>query len=194
MVQIAGVVAAAGVGGAAWVYYGSQRSTRLKGGPFRPYPFDPVTVENFQQKLFIPVGSGPFGVLDVNGPLTLQATAASFALLPGRESPFLLYQTEQAGKAFQNPILRIESGARFSTRLDNALNEPTLIHWHGLHAPANMDGHPIDTLAPGARFSYDFTVRNRGGTYWYHTHAHGLTSKQASPNPPHPSGPLPSKP
>ena len=179
MVQIAGVVAAAGVGGAAWVYYGSHRSARLTGGPFRPYPFDPVTVENFQQKLFIPVGSGPFGVLDVKGPLTLQATAASFALLPGRESPFLLYQAEQAGKTFQNPILRIESGARFSARLDNALNEPTLIHWHGLNAPANMDGHPVDTLPPGARFAYDFTVRNRGGTYWYHTHAHGLTSKQA---------------
>ena len=22
-------------------------------------------------------------------------------------------------------------------------------------------------------------MRNRGGTYWYHTHAHGLTAKQA---------------
>ena len=173
----------AGAGGAAWLYFRPHPSQALRGGPFRHYPFDPVAAENFQQKLFIPVASGPFGVLDVTGPLKLRATAASFPLLPGpasqAPSPFLLYQTEQAGQAYQNPILRIESGARFTASLDNALLEPTIIHWHGLHTPAKMDGHPRDTIAPGARYDYDFTVRNRGGTYWYHTHAHELTAKQA---------------
>ena len=177
--QFAGVAALAGVGGAAWMYYGSRHSTSLATAPFRPYPFDPVAPENFKQKLLIPVASGPFGVLDVVGPLKIRATAASFPLLPGKESPFLLYQTEHAGKAFQNPILRIESGTRFTASLDNALAEPTIIHWHGLHTPATMDGHPVNTIAPGARYDYDFTVRNRGGTYWYHTHAHMLTAKQA---------------
>ena len=180
---LAGGLVAAGAGGAAWLYFRSRAAHALGGGPFRHYPFDPVAAENFQQKLFIPVASGPFGVLDVTGPLKLRATAASFPLLPGpasqAPSPFLLYQTEQAGQAFQNPILRIESGARFTASLDNALTEPTIIHWHGLHTPAQMDGHPKDTIAPGARFDYDFTVRNRGGTYWYHTHAHELTAKQA---------------
>jgi blue copper oxidase len=177
--QFAGVAAAAAAGGAAWMAYRSRGSSGLAGGPFRHYAFDPVATENFQNKLFIPAGSGPFGVLDVAGPLKMRATAASFALLPGRESPFLLYQTEQAGQAFQNPILRIESGARFTASLDNALTQPTIIHWHGLHTPANMDGHPRSTIAPGGRYDYDFTVRNRGGTYWYHTHAHELTAAQA---------------
>ena len=178
----AGLVAA-GAGGAAWLYFRSRASHAVGGGPFRHYPFDPVAAENFQQKLFVPVGSGPFGVLDVAGPLKLRATSASFPLLPGpasqAPSPFLLYQTEHAGQAYQNPILRIESGARFTASLDNALLEPTIIHWHGLHTPAKMDGHPRDTIGPGARYDYDFTVRNRGGTYWYHTHAHELTAKQA---------------
>ena len=177
--QYAGATAIVGGGGAAWWYYGRRGAHGLAAEPFRPYPLDPVAVENFQQKLFIPVASGPFGVLDVTGPLKIRATAASFALLPGRESPFLLYQTEHAGKAYQNPIFRIESGARFAATLDNALTEPTIIHWHGLHTPATMDGHPKDTVAPGGRYEYDFTVRNRGGTYWYHTHAHELTAKQA---------------
>jgi blue copper oxidase len=75
--------------------------------------------------------------------------------------------------------LRVESGAQFTANLINALAETTIIHWHGLHVPAKMDGHPRDTTQPGASYSYDFTVRNRGGTYWYHTHAHGLTTKQA---------------
>ena len=180
---LAGVAAAAGVGGAAWLYLRSRASQAIGGGPFRHYPFDPVAAENFQQKLFVPVASGPFGVLDVVAPLTIRATAASFPLLPGSASqapsPFLLYQTEHAGQAYQNPILRIERGARFAASLDNALAEPTIIHWHGLHPPAKMDGHPRATIAPGARYDYDFTVRNRGGTYWYHTHAHELTAKQA---------------
>ena len=177
--QFAGVAAVAATGGAAWMYYGSRWNEGLVGGPFRHYPLDPVALENFQQKLFIPVASGPFGVLDVAGPLKINATAASFPLLPGKSSPFLLYQTEHAGKAFQNPILRIESGAQFTASLDNALGEPTIIHWHGLHSPAAMDGHPASTIAPGARYDYDFKVSNRGGTYWYHTHAHELTAEQA---------------
>ena len=177
--QFAGVAAVAAAGGAAWVYYGAPRSSAVAGGSFRHFPFDPVALDNFKQKLFIPVGSGPFGVLDVAGPLKIRATSASFALLPGSESPFLLYQTEQAGKAYQNPILRMESGTRFMASLHNELQEPTIIHWHGLHTPAGMDGHPSSTIEPGAKYDYDFTVRNRGGTYWYHTHAHNLTAKQA---------------
>jgi len=177
--SLAGAAAVAGVGTAAWMVYGARGSKGLAGGPFRHYPFDPVAAANFQQKLFIPVASGPFGVLDVVGPLKIRAAAASFTLLPDRESPFLLYQTEHAGQAYQNPILRIESGARFTASLDNALTEPTIIHWHGLHVPAVMDGHPSTAIAPGGRYDYDFTVRDRGGTYWYHTHAHELTAKQA---------------
>ena len=165
------------------MYSGVGHSKEVAEVPFRHYALDPVAAANFRQKLFIPVASGPFGVLDVVGPLKIRATAASFPILPGPKtpipSPFLLYQTEHAGKAYQNPILRIESGSRFTASLDNALPEPTIIHWHGLHTPAAMDGHPASTIAPGGRYDYDFTVRNRGGTYWYHTHAHGLTAKQA---------------
>ena len=173
--QLAGV--------AAWMYSGAGYSQEVAAVPFHNYPLDPVDAANFRQKLFMPSSSGPFGVLDVVGPLKIRATAANFPILPGPKtpipSPFLLYQTEHAGKAYQNPILRIESGSRFTASLDNALPEPTIIHWHGLHTPAAMDGHPASTIAPGGRYEYDFTVRNRGGTYWYHTHAHGLTAKQA---------------
>ena len=165
------------------MYFGGHRLNAASAAAIRPYPFDPIRTENFQQKLFIPGGSGPFGVMDVDvdvaGPLQIRATAASFPILNGQSSPFLLYQTEQTGKAYQNPIFRMESGSRFQATLNNALPEPTIIHWHGLHTPANMDGHPASTISPGGRFDYDFTVRNRGGTYWYHTHAHELTAKQA---------------
>ena len=179
LLQFAGVAAVAGAGGAAWMAYRQRGAPAQVGGSFKNYPFDPVDPANFQQKLFMPGAGGPLGVLDVAGPIRIKAGAASFPLLPQRESPFLLYQTDYAGKAYQNPILRIESGGRFTAALDNALKQPTIIHWHGLHTPAAMDGHPRDTIAPGGRYDYDFTVRNRGGTYWYHTHAHELTAEQA---------------
>jgi suppressor of ftsI/bilirubin oxidase len=119
---------------------------------FRHYPFDPVAAENFQHKLFIPIDSGPFGVLDVAGALTMRATTGSLALLPGKPSPFLLYQTEQSGKTYQNPILRINNGANLRLTLRNELAEPTIIHWHGLQTPSKMDGHPASTIDLGQSF------------------------------------------
>lgn len=147
---------------------------------FTPYAYDPVRDENFTNPLFIPGGEGPFGVLNVtDAPLTLNARAATFPILGGRPSPFLLYETSSAGKAFQNPIFKIKRGTSFAATLENGLDEPTIIHWHGLHVPAIMDGHPMDSIGPAATHPYTFTVNNRGGTYWYHTHAHHLTAKQA---------------
>lgn len=175
LLQFGGVAAVAGIAGAAWVRYGPGRSARR---PI-PYPSSPADPANFSRKLFVPGTSGAFGILDVKGPLDIRTGAATFPLLDGRPSPFLLYQTQQQGQAYQNPILRIESGARFAATLENGLAEPTIIHWHGLHTPARMDGHPADTIATGGRYAYDFAVRNRGGTYWYHTHAHELTAEQA---------------
>lgn len=147
---------------------------------FKPYANDPVRAENFTNPLFIPGAEGPFGVLSVTDvPLTLNARASTFPILGGQASPFLLYETSYAGKTYQNPIFKIKRGGRFTAALQNGLNEPTIIHWHGLHIPANMDGHPTDSIAPGANYPYDFAVNNRGGTYWYHTHANHLTAKQA---------------
>ena len=109
---------------------------------FVPYAHDPVRIENFTNRLFIPGAEGPFGVLNVaDTPLTLTTRAATFPILGGKASPFLLYETRYAGKSYQNPILRVRRGSRFAATLQNGLNEPTIIHWHGLHVPANMDGH-----------------------------------------------------
>ena len=115
LLQAGGVAAVAGVGWAAWMAYGSRHAATMAGGPFRPYALDPVAPENFQNKLFIPVGSGPLGVLDVVAPLKIRATAAAFTLLPGRESPFLLYQTEHAG---QRILVETEAEAFAVERVD----------------------------------------------------------------------------
>ena len=105
--------------------------------------------------------------------------ANQVTLWPGHSPPLLRYQTDLAAKTYQNPILRIAAGARLAVWLHNALTGPIIIHWHGVNAPAAMHGHPSTAIAPGGRFDHGFVVRNRSGTYRYHTHAHQLTSKQA---------------
>lgn len=71
------------------------------------------------------------------------------------------------------PLLRWKEGDTVTIRVTNRLKSPTSIHWHGMILPAGMDGVPglsFDGIAPGATFTYRFTV-NQSGTYWYHSHS-----------------------
>jgi FtsP/CotA-like multicopper oxidase with cupredoxin domain len=79
---------------------------------------------------------------------------------------------------YLGPIIRVRSGQRVRIELFNDLPESTIIHWHGLHVPEVMDGHPRFAIGPGARYAYAFMVRNRAGSYWFHPHPHGRTGKQ----------------
>lgn len=75
--------------------------------------------------------------------------------------------------------LTATAGDRFRVALANELDEPTLVHWHGLTPPSAQDGVPDlsqPVLEPDASFSYDF-VLTRPGTYWMHSHV-GLQEQQ----------------
>jgi FtsP/CotA-like multicopper oxidase with cupredoxin domain len=68
--------------------------------------------------------------------------------------------------------IRTEVGKRFRVRLENKINEPSLIHWHGLTPPWQQDGVPGVSgppIPPGASADYDFPLRF-GGTFWMHSH------------------------
>ncbi|MDX1433034.1 MAG: multicopper oxidase family protein [Gammaproteobacteria bacterium] len=70
------------------------------------------------------------------------------------------------------PVLRARVGDAIAVTVENALPQPTTVHWHGLRVPNAMDGVPHLTqapIAPGAHFTYAFPVRN-SGTFWYHPH------------------------
>lgn len=70
------------------------------------------------------------------------------------------------------PGLAGEKGGRFRVGLVNELDEPTLIHWHGLTPPSEQDGVPglsQPALAPGGHYDYDF-LHKRAGTFWMHSH------------------------
>lgn len=85
---------------------------------------------------------------------------------------------ESSDAGYLGPIIRVRRGQRVRIELINDLPESTIIHWHGLHVPEDMDGHPRFAIGTGARYVYEFTVDNRAGTYWFHPHPHGRTGKQ----------------
>lgn len=85
---------------------------------------------------------------------------------------------EASAGGYLGPIIRVRRGQRVRIDLVNGLPESTITHWHGLLVPEAMDGHPRFAVAPGERYIYEFTVRNRAGSYWFHPHPHGRTGKQ----------------
>ncbi len=76
------------------------------------------------------------------------------------------------------PTLRLSKGQKVRIYLKNNLPAESILHWHGLHVPAEMDGNPMYAIHHGETFVYEFEILNRAGTYWYHAHTHGVTAKQ----------------
>ncbi len=139
----------------------------------------PTNLDNFDNPLRLPGDDGVMGVLDLSDSLVrISARSASIEVLPGKWSEVSAYRVEQDGKTFVNPTIRMRTGAGFSAELANGLDEETTIHWHGLHVDWRMDGHPLLPVGSGAAYRYAYPVENRGGTYWYHPHAHGTSARQ----------------
>lgn len=117
--------------------------------------------------------------------IELQATSDDVAIRPGAKTRVWRYRAKllagvpaSLDTSMLAPVIRARRGQRIRVDLVNDLPEPTIIHWHGLHVPQDMDGHPRFAIAPGERYRYAFTVRNRAGSYWFHPHPHGRTGKQ----------------
>jgi FtsP/CotA-like multicopper oxidase with cupredoxin domain len=63
-------------------------------------------------------------------------------------------------------------GRAFRVRVENRIDEPSLIHWHGLTPPWQQDGVPDisgPAIPPGGSAEYDFPLQF-GGTFWMHSH------------------------
>ncbi len=68
--------------------------------------------------------------------------------------------------------LRLNAGEQFNVNLANGCGEETLVHWHGLTPPWELDGvpgNPMPMLAPGQSRAYQFPA-GPGGTHWMHAH------------------------
>jgi blue copper oxidase len=165
-----GFAAAAGLAGAAGVALRGRRAA--SDPPFLPDPL-------FPNALRLPGSEDLFDIVDVTGTLTLVSTRVQQTIRPGKPATLLGYAVDLNGRAAVNPTLRMRRGARLIVRYWNALDEPSIVHWHGLEVDTNNDGHPHYAVGPGETYDYHFEVTNRAGTYWYHPHPHHLAGRQA---------------
>ncbi len=118
----------------------------------------------------------------------LEAVHRQVSLLPGPATDVWTYQgkvvtgpadaLDLSGRSYLGPTFRLKQGQKVRIRFLNRLPDETIIHWHGLHVPDRMDGHPRFAVGPGGSYTYEFEVLNRAGTYWYHPHPHGRTGYQ----------------
>ena len=139
----------------------------------------PTNLDNFTNPLRLLGDDGIMGIVDASdAPLRIGVHIESAEILPGKRSEILAYRIERDGKTYANPTIWVRTGANFCAELTNGLDEETTIHWHGQHVEWRMDGHPLLPVGPGAAYRYAYPVQNRGGTYWYHPHAHGTSARQ----------------
>ena len=97
----------------------------------------------------------------------LEASKFNWDIAPGKTIEAWGFNKQLPGTE-----LRANVGDTLVVRLTNHLDEPTMIHWHGLRIPAAMDGTDAvqKPVAPGEVFEYRFVLPD-AGTFWYHSHA-----------------------
>jgi len=120
--------------------------------------------------------------------IALKATPTEIPIFPGNPTGVWHFQGQvlegdpasliHLERTYLGPIIRAHSGQKVRIRFTNNIPQETIVHWHGLHVPADMDGHPRHVIPGGETYIYEFEVRNRAGTYWYHPHPHGVTGPQ----------------
>lgn len=120
--------------------------------------------------------------------IALKSLPAQVPILPGPPTPVWRYtgalikgrpgSLSGDEESYLGPTIRVRRGDRVRIRFENRLRAESIIHWHGLHVPEAADGHPRFAVPTGGQYDYDFSVKNRAGTYWYHPHPHGQTGHQ----------------
>ncbi len=96
--------------------------------------------------------------------------------LGNRQAYLLTYNGQVPG-----PRLEAKPGDTVQINFTNNLNQPTNLHYHGLHiSPTGNADNVFLEIPPGETFKYEFTIpkNHPAGTFWYHPHLHGLVAEQ----------------
>jgi FtsP/CotA-like multicopper oxidase with cupredoxin domain len=71
------------------------------------------------------------------------------------------------------PKITVNPGDHVRFFVQNQMDQPFVLHFHGLTVPNDMDGVPFvtqDPIMPGKSWTYDFTITDPPGIYVYHSH------------------------
>jgi FtsP/CotA-like multicopper oxidase with cupredoxin domain len=104
-----------------------------------------------------------------NTPFHLKAERVKAQIAPVGDTPSNMFGFNGS---MPGPEIRSRQGQRMMINFENALNQRSSIHWHGLRIENAMDGVPNLTqelVKSGDNFEYAFTPPD-AGTFWYHSH------------------------
>ncbi len=77
--------------------------------------------------------------------------------------------------SFPAPTIKLKFGDTFAATIHNNLDVPSVLHWHGVTAPAAMGGHPANVVSAGSSYSVNFPIVQRSSINFYHAHPHMAT-------------------
>src|SRR5579883_1030709 len=102
------------------------------------------------------VSGNPLKIPPVISGGTLNVAPANTQVMTGAATRVLAINN-----TFPAPTIRVRKGDTFNAHIVNNLTDDVVLHWHGQHVPAIMDGHPKYAIAPGASTDITFPVVNR---------------------------------
>lgn len=103
----------------------------------------------------------------------LEAVEGRHRFVEGVETRTLGWSQDHLG-----PTLRMQRGRTARLTIQNRLDNAITAHWHGLHVPGWQDGGPQSLIGPEQKLEQELEIDQPAGTFWYHSHPHGLTGEQ----------------
>lgn len=112
---------------------------------------------------------------DAASAVTLKLQKGRYEFLPGKPT-----DTFGVNSALLGPALLVRNGGQFNVRVENGLDEDSVLHWHGLLVDGGSDGGPASAVGAGGSYAVNAPVSQPAATLWYHAHPHGRTGYQTA--------------
>ncbi|GAA2128437.1 multicopper oxidase family protein [Streptomyces synnematoformans] len=169
LAAVAATVVSTVAGAGLWLYTGADVST--------------VGKVDFRNELLIPPLEEGEVQPDGTRVFRLGIRAGETEFRPGQPTPTWGFTSPATAAAdrwpgtYLGPTLRAERGEKVRVEVANRLDEPSTVHWHGMHLPAAMDGGPHQMVDAGGAWEPHWPVDQPAATLWYHPHPHGGTER-----------------
>ena len=128
---------------------------------------------SFSKSLAIPPIIEPLRSLDGIKVYNLNVQEGEVAFLNGAKT-----KTFGVNGDFLGPTIRVKRNDTIEINVKNALNEETVLHWHGLKVPGVNDGGPNRAIKPNDTWTTQYKINQRASLCWYHPHTHEKTGIQ----------------
>lgn len=76
------------------------------------------------------------------------------------------------------PAIRLRRGESTQVIVENKMDQPTTVHWHGVLIPGAVDGGPHNVIKSGQRWRATLDIDQPEATAWFHPHPHRATAAQ----------------